>query len=170
MASQTPVYTPDQLERYLQRIYYSNNATTNSRLPLLQQSIHSNPLDTIAELQRRHLTSIPWGNSSLHYSQHYSISIDPQAVFEKLVDRRLDGYCMETTGLFYGVLRSLGYQVYPTGGRVSHQASRGVDDGLYEQLYVIFLFYGRSYVDKCRGHMVLIVTIEGEKYMVRLPE
>lgn len=169
MASQTPIYTPDQLERYLQRIHYSNNAATTPRLPLLQQSIHSNPLNTIAELQRRHLTSIPWGNSSLHYSQHYSISIHPQAVFEKLVDRRLDGYCMETTGLFYGVLRSLGYQVYPTGGRVNHQASRGVDDGLYEQLYVIPVFKSSYILTNCRGHMVIIVTIEGEKYMVCFP-
>jgi hypothetical protein len=29
------------------------------------------------------------------------------------------------------VLRSLGYLVYATGGRVSHAASKGLDDGLY---------------------------------------
>lgn len=58
----------------------------------------------------------------------------PQAVYEKLVLRRLDGYCMETTNLFYGTLRSLGYQVYPTAGRVSRQLMDGVEDVLFTAL------------------------------------
>lgn len=48
-----------------------------------------------------------------------------------MVERQLDGYCMENTGIFFIVLRSLGYLVYATGGRVSHAAAKGVDNGLY---------------------------------------
>lgn len=141
MSSQAPTYSPDQLEQYLQRIRYGTGSDpVHPRLSRLQQSIHNNPFNVLSELQRRHLCSIQWGNSSLHYSQHHSISVHPVAIFEKLVSRGLDGYCMETTSLFYGVLRSLGYQVYPTAGRVSQQVSTGLDNGLYLHLYVVFFF------------------------------
>ncbi|RAL03953.1 arylamine N-acetyltransferase family protein [Aspergillus ibericus CBS 121593] len=145
-------YTPQQLELYLERIRYPGSDTT-SRLQCLQQAIAENPLATLAELQRRQLSSIPWGNSALHYSTHRTISIRPACVFEKLVVRRLDGYCMENNTLLYAVLRSLGYQVYPSGGRVCLAASGATYEGV-EKLYT-----GLS-------HMVLIVLIEGDKYMV----
>lgn len=122
-------FPPDQLERYLQRIGYATAAATaagqHPRLTQLQQSIEQNPLAALTEVQRRHLAAIPWGNSALHYSNHHSISTHPACVFEKLVVRQLDGYCMENTNLLYVVLRSLGYNVYPTGGRVSCAVATG---------------------------------------------
>lgn len=141
MSSQAPTYTFSQLEQYLERIHYGTRGDSgHPRLSHLQQAIQNDPLNALSELQRRHLCSIPWGNSSLHYSQHHSVSVHPGAIFEKLISRGLDGYCMETTNLLYGVLRSLGYQVYPTAGRVSHQASMGLSNGLYLQLYVRLFF------------------------------
>lgn len=115
-------YTPDQLELYLQRIHYPEPAHA-TRLQHVQHRIATDPLAALTDLQRRHLGAIPWGNSALHYSQHKAISIHPTAVFEKLVRRQLDGYCMENTNLFYVVLRSLGFTVYPTGGRVCEVAA-----------------------------------------------
>ena len=132
MPSELPSYSPDQIDRYLQRIGHNGNSTD------IHQSVQNDPLNTLSKLQRLHLCTIPWGNSALHYSQHHSISIHPQAIFEKLVIRRLDGYCLESTNLFYGILRSLGYQVYPTAGRVNIQAPFGKVS--YEQLYVSLLF------------------------------
>ncbi|CAG8041450.1 unnamed protein product [Penicillium salamii] len=142
-----PTYTDQQLELYLERIGYSNSG---DRLQILRQSIQNDALGTLAELQRRHLAAIPWGNSGMHYSQHHTIALNPHWLFEKMVNRRLDGYCMENTGIFFIVLRSLGYHVYATGGRVSHAAAKGVNNGLYLAI----------------GHMILIVMIQGEKYMV----
>lgn len=133
-----PIYTPEQVEQYLQRINYGNTDSPDSRLAQLQLHVQKEPLDAVAELQRRHLCSIPWGNSALHYSQHRSISVHPKTVFDKLVVSGRDGYCMETTNLLYGVLQSLGLQVYPSAGRVSNQVSMGNNDGSYQQLYVIF--------------------------------
>ncbi|KAL2852444.1 hypothetical protein BJY01DRAFT_232644 [Aspergillus pseudoustus] len=160
----TSIYTPDQLEAYLQRIRYADSASTDSetstgtgtgqpRLQKLRQSIEQDALGALSELQRRHLGSIPWGNSAIHYSQHHSISTHPSAVFEKLVVRRLDGYCMENTNLLYGVLRSVGYQVYPNAGRVSKTPANPKvlgADVRYSSL----------------SHMVLIVTIDKCRYMV----
>jgi arylamine N-acetyltransferase len=123
MPANPPTLTADQLDLYLQRIKYANNATP--RIENLQKSIEKTPLAALTELQRRHLGSIPWGNSALHYSNHHSISLHPTCIFQKLVGRRLDGYCMENTNLFYMVLSSLGYQVYPAGGRVSRAVVTG---------------------------------------------
>ncbi|KAA8648744.1 hypothetical protein EYZ11_008049 [Aspergillus tanneri] len=150
-----PTYTPDQLERYLQRIQYADSALVagTTRLEHVQSSIKHDPLATLTELQRRHLATIPWGNSALHYSQHLSISVNPSSIFEKLVGRRLDGYCMENTNLIYVVLRSLGYTVYATGGRVC-EAANGVNKHPGQERFSAI------------GHMILIVTIAGQKYMV----
>ncbi|KAJ5169413.1 Arylamine N-acetyltransferase [Penicillium coprophilum] len=145
-----PTYTDQQLESYLNRIGYSHFAESKGNLQHLRQDIENDAFSALCDLQRRHLTTIPWGNSGLHYSQHHTISLNPQSLFEKMVERRLDGYCMENTGLFFIVLRSLGYLVYATGGRVSHAAARGLNNGLYLPF----------------GHMILIVIIEGEKYMI----
>ncbi|KAL4930767.1 arylamine N-acetyltransferase family protein [Aspergillus undulatus] len=157
------IYTEAQLESYLARINYPSPSSTStststsspspSRLETFKLSLLTNPLKTLTLLQRHHLSSIPWGNSAIHYSQHHSISTHPSAVFEKLVTRRLDGYCMENTNLLYGVLRSLGYAVYPAAGRVS----TSVGDPTLRWRDVRF---------GPLGHMVLILTIEGARYMV----
>ncbi|CAG8904693.1 unnamed protein product [Penicillium egyptiacum] len=149
--AQKPTYTDQQLELYLTRIGYSHSAQSESNLlQHLRQCIENDALSALCDLQRRHLAAIPWGNSGLHYSPHHTISLNPQNLFEKMVERRLDGYCMENTGIFFIVLRSLGYLVYATGGRVSHAAAKGLDNGLYLPF----------------GHMILIVIIGGKKYMV----
>lgn len=101
MPANPPTLTTDELDLYLHRIRYADNTAAahndSSRVEHLQKSVERNPLEALTELQRRHLGSIPWGNSALHYSNHHSISINPTCVFEKLVVRRLDGYCMENT-------------------------------------------------------------------------
>ncbi|KAJ5884459.1 hypothetical protein N7504_012031 [Penicillium tannophilum] len=143
-----PTYTEAQLEAYLRRIGYPN--ANDTVLKELREKVKTDGLATLSDLMRRHLCAIPWGNSGLHYSQHHTISLHPETLFEKIVERRLDGYCMENSGVFFIVLRSLGFHVYATGGRVSRAAATGVDDGRY-----------MSY-----GHMILIVVVDGEKYMV----
>jgi hypothetical protein len=122
-------YTDEQLEVYLKRIGYPGPDT--DLLHDLRQRIEKDAFAVLCDLQRRHLAAVPWGNSGLHYTQHHTISLNALSLFEKMVERRLDGYCMENTGIFLVVLRSLGYLVYATGGRVSHAAAKGVDNGLY---------------------------------------
>ncbi|KAJ5949268.1 hypothetical protein N7454_000852 [Penicillium verhagenii] len=142
-----PLYSESQLEAYLQRIQYP---ATSETLEELGRKVQSDPLATLSELQRRHLCTIPWGNSGLHYSHHRTISLHPETLFEKIVERKLDGYCMESTGLFMHVLSSLGFFVYATGGRVSRAVALGSKDSRYLPF----------------NHMVLIVMIEGKKYLV----
>ncbi|KAJ5935123.1 hypothetical protein N7466_004670 [Penicillium verhagenii] len=141
------VYSEAQVEAYLQRIKYP---TTSDPYEDFYRKLQTDPLATISELQRRHLCTIPWGNSGLHYSHHRTISLHPETLFEKIVERKLDGYCMESTGLFLHVLTSLGLFVYPTGGRVSRAVALGSNDSRYLPF----------------NHMLLIVVIEGKKYLV----
>jgi arylamine N-acetyltransferase len=131
MAAPNPIYTDRQVEAYLSRIAYTPATSGKSLVEDARQRVQSDALGTLSELQRLHLAAIPWGNSGLHYSQHHTISLHPDSLYEKIVERRLDGYCMESTGIFFIVLRSLGYLVYTTGGRVSHATATGVDNGLY---------------------------------------
>ncbi|OJZ84833.1 hypothetical protein ASPFODRAFT_62704 [Aspergillus luchuensis CBS 106.47] len=116
----------------------------------LQESMDHGCLEALTESQRRLLAAITWGITALHYSNHHSISIHPASVFEELVVRCHDGYCMENTNLFYMVLWFLGYQVYATGSRVSRTVVSG--DPTKE-----------SYISL--SNMLLIVTIAGQKYM-----
>lgn len=132
-----PTYTRAQLAQYLHRIGYhhhhhhhnneasDDNDDGEARLLHLEQSVQHDPLSALTALQRHHLAAIPFGNTVLHYSPHRTVTLHPATLFRKLVERKLDGYCMENTGLFCVVLRSLGFKVYATGGRVSQAASKG---------------------------------------------
>jgi arylamine N-acetyltransferase len=121
------IYTPQQLEAFFNRIGLKDKPSPLRDTPI--------SLDFLATLQKCHLAAIPFESLSLHYSQHHIVSIDPQAVFRKIVGEvnledgsvKLNakngegrgGYCMENSLLFGTVLRSLGFDVYPTGARVN---------------------------------------------------
>lgn len=74
------------------------------------------------------MAQVPFENISLHYSQHHSVSIDPEALFRKIVQGRRGGYCMENNGFFGIVLRSLGFSLYAVGGRVCDRRHMLVGD------------------------------------------
>lgn len=81
----------------------------------------------------------------------HTISLDTEALFIKIVQRRMGGYCMENNTFFATILRSLGYELYTTGARVSFAVGeRNKDPQGYS---------GWS-------HMLNIITLHGEKYMV----
>lgn len=83
----------------------------------------------LTALQRHHLASIPFENLDLHYNKNHAIHIDPPHVFQKIVEtgRGRGGYCHESNGLFGVVLRSLGFDVYPTAARINSAIQPGND-------------------------------------------
>ena len=119
--SHRPIYTQQQLSTYLSFIKYPlPQPITES----FQKEIKSDPLRILKRLQRRQLAVVPFGNVALHYSPHHTVSLDAEALFEKIVVRRLGGYCVENNNFFATVLRSLGYSLYTAGARVSSSLSR----------------------------------------------
>ncbi|KAK2805293.1 hypothetical protein FQN50_006193 [Emmonsiellopsis sp. PD_5] len=143
IAPQPPTYTRDQLAKYINFLYHSPLEAGLSKLSDIESFIQRDALGALATLVQRHLAVVPWTNIVLHYSQHHTVSLDPDVLFHKLVERGLGGYCMENTGLLAIVIRSLGYQVYTTGARVS----QGLDSPNPNREF------------KGWGHMVLIVDV-----------
>ena len=73
--------------------------------------------DPLAVLVGRQLHAVPFETLSVHLDE--PISLDPAALYDKIVVRRRGGFCHELNGLFAGLLRELGYEVTLLGGRVA---------------------------------------------------
>ena len=70
------------------------------------------------------LAYVPFGSLGLHYSKTHLLSLDPDDLYQKLIVKRMGGYCMENNTFFGTMLRSLGYKLINAGGRVS-EATEG---------------------------------------------
>src|SRR5258708_30278288 len=80
---------------YLQRINYHGSLSPNS--------------DTLRELQKAHLISVPFENLSIHSGE--PIVLDDGALFYKVVSRRRGGFCYELYGFFAAFFREVGFCV-----------------------------------------------------------
>ncbi len=66
-------------------------------------------LTALRELQRSHLMAVPFENLSIHLGE--PISLGPEELLEKLMDRHRGGFCYELNGAFSLLLAALGYEV-----------------------------------------------------------
>jgi N-hydroxyarylamine O-acetyltransferase len=98
---------------------------------------------TLTALVRAHLAAIPFENLDVQLRR--PVSLDPQAIFDKLVTRRRGGWCYEQNGLFGRVLEALGYTVRRTSAGVMRQVRGEAALG---------------------NHLMLVVTIEGRPWLV----
>jgi N-hydroxyarylamine O-acetyltransferase len=73
-------------------------------------------LGALAEIQRAHRLAIPFENLDILLGR--GVSLDPQALFDKLVTRRRGGYCFEQNALLLGMLQALGFEARPLLARV----------------------------------------------------
>ncbi|PYI07737.1 arylamine N-acetyltransferase 2 [Aspergillus sclerotiicarbonarius CBS 121057] len=155
--SQRPTYSPEQLARYFDRIGLPQQYRES---PVVQAGAaiggHT-ALHFLRVLQRYQVAAVPFENLNLHYSAHRGISIDPQSLFDKIVDCNSErgGYCMENSGLFGTVLRSLGYEVTAVGGRVNEAA---------QPMSASKNWKGPKFDGW--NHMVNIITIGEQKYLI----
>jgi N-hydroxyarylamine O-acetyltransferase len=83
------------LSAYLRRIRYEG--------PLVPT------FDTLRALHRAHAMAIPYENFDVQLRR--PVTIDPQAAFEKLVERKRGGWCYEMNGVFGLVLDKLGFEI-----------------------------------------------------------
>ncbi|MEU4726457.1 arylamine N-acetyltransferase [Nonomuraea dietziae] len=67
-------------------------------------------------LQLAHLKAVPFENLSIHLGE--PISLQSEALFDKIVERRRGGFCYELNGLFAELLTALGYRVTLLAARV----------------------------------------------------
>jgi N-hydroxyarylamine O-acetyltransferase len=85
----------EQLARYLERIGHG---------------WHVRPkLPTLRSLHRAHVLSIPF--EALDVQLGEVPSLEPEAIFDKIVERRRGGWCYEMNGLFGAALEAIGFDV-----------------------------------------------------------
>lgn len=89
-------------------------------------------LEYLTALHVHQIATVPYENLILHYSAEHAVSLDPQALYQKIVAdaRGRGGYCMENSIFFNHVLRGLGFQVYTAGVRIRPRIG-GVPGGDY---------------------------------------
>ena len=97
--SRTPVVDVD---RYLDRIGFSMVPEPN--------------LDTLAALQRAHLTAVPFENLDVYHG--VPVRTDTDWSLAKIVDRKRGGWCFENNGAFAALLEALGFEVVRLGAAV----------------------------------------------------
>lgn len=73
-------------------------------------------IEGLAAVQRAHRLAIPFENLDIILGR--GVSLDPAAVFDKLVTRRRGGYCFEQNQLFLRALQALGFAARPLLARV----------------------------------------------------
>lgn len=83
------------IKAYLNRIGYEGAVNPSS--------------DTLRALHLAHVLTVPFENLDIHLGR--SISIEPEALFRKIVLARRGGYCFELNGLFALLLEQLGFSV-----------------------------------------------------------
>ena len=101
-------------------------------------------LNSLSTMQLAHLKTIPFEN--LDVVCKLSISMDPSDVQEKLVNKQRGGYCFEQNTLFLESIKSVGFQARPILARVRYNRPPEAQTPY--------------------THMVIIVDIEGHRYLV----
>lgn len=97
-------------DAYLSRVNYSGPVAPTLEL-----------LNTLTFL---HATSIPFENLDILRGQ--AISLEPEALVDKLIRRRRGGYGLEQNSLFLFVLQTLGFDVRPLSARARLQYARSI--------------------------------------------
>lgn len=100
-------------------------------------------LDTLKKLQKLHLFHVPFENLDIHNGVKIELDID--RVFTKVVTTHRGGFCYELNGLFYKLLKALGFKAKRIAARV-YSPEKG---------------YGFEY-----DHLAIIVHISGNDYIV----
>ena len=98
-------------------------------------------LENLSLLQRCHLYNIPY--ETLDQMNGVPLSLDFEDMFGKIILGSRGGYCFETQGILYCLLQSLGYDVVQYAGR----------------------FMNEPNVIQMRRHRILVVTLEGKRYL-----
>jgi len=99
-------------------------------------------LETLRRLHAAHVEAIPFENLDILLGR--GVHLDPDRLREKLIARRRGGYCFEQNTLFLDVLREVGFAVTPMEARVRTESGELLP----------------------RTHMVLVVDVEGQSWLV----
>lgn len=101
-------------------------------------------LESLHGLQESHLLSVPFENLDILAGRR--IALDARALFEKIVLKNRGGICYELNGLFYLLLKAIGFDAGLLMGRV-YDRDRDA--------------YGPPF-----DHMLIMAKVQGERWVV----
>jgi len=102
-----------------------------------------NDLDTLRELQLKHVFAIPFETLDIH--NQIPIILQVNLLYQKVIRDNRGGYCYELNVLFHHLLNLCGFEVSLVAGRLHHGNNR----------------YGREF-----EHLALIVNLNGRSWLV----
>ncbi len=94
------------------------------RIGLDASAVRDTSYCTLTALRTAHLTHVPYENMDI--LRGVPLSLDEDALFDKIVTRRRGGFCFELNGCFAALLRALGFPVTEYFGRFLRDADPGV--------------------------------------------
>jgi N-hydroxyarylamine O-acetyltransferase len=97
------------LQKYFERINFKDNPAPD--------------LKTLKHLHLHHLLNVPFENLDIHIKR--KIILRPEMFYNKIIENNRGGFCYEMNGLFYEVLKALGYKVKMVSARVYDTAEPG---------------------------------------------
>lgn len=100
----------ERLTAYLQRIGYEDGPKPDYA--------------TLEALHRAHLLEITYENLDIHLGGTLTLDID--AIFQKIVVNKRGGWCFEMNGLFAWALREIGFDVTLLAGTVNRHRATGL--------------------------------------------
>lgn len=100
-------------------------------------------LETLKSLQRQHLLNVPFEN--LDIQRKRPIILNGKRFFDKIIGEKRGGFCYELNGLFYELLKEIGFQ----SKIISAKVSQGNGD------------FGAEF-----DHLAIITRIETNEYLV----
>ncbi len=107
--------------------------------------IKKNPsLTYLKELQKSHLSHIPFENLDIHYGN--KIILDYERIFKKIINKKRGGFCYELNGLFYHLLYHLGFDCYIISASVFNGQTN---------------HWGKDF-----DHMAIIVNLDDAKWLI----
>ncbi len=95
--------TREQIAAYLERMGYTGTVEPTK--------------DCLNQLMWAHLTHIPFENLDVYEGR--IPSLNPDDLHDRIVVRKRGGYCFELNGLFFCLLKALGFDLYATGVRLT---------------------------------------------------
>jgi len=99
--------------------------------------------EVLFNLQRAHLLAVPFENLDIHYGT--KIKLDLDAIYTKIVIKRRGGFCYELNGLFFQLLKKIGFDVKIISARVAAKDGK----------------YGPEY-----DHLTIIACVNNTNYLV----
>lgn len=99
-------------------------------------------LEVLQDLQKAHLLHIPFENLDIHYNT--PIELDIGRIYDKVVNNKRGGFCYELNGLFFQLLKYIGFEAKQVSVRVFSKETGYSNE--FDHLAIVVTIKGRDYL------------------------